>query len=262
MNTTDYIGIAGVVMQLIVAGVAIWAVLASLRANKRQIEAGEKQLKKQIDASDLQLRRQIEESRRLATEEQQHQSRPIIVPIRQFTTYPGRRVPGIYIDNKTVNWNYQGTINLELQNMGGGVALNIHCILYGSGPMHTDQFVSWDNGPIGKNPVDVLFEHPKQLHLAPDDLIDGVHPLYDTSPTSPSNPTDYRIAGLTITYHDLFGTKHLSVFNYTLEHRWICVTVGKIPSLNGKPPLDLKELDDQKRQQAPKWSAPQIITSQ
>jgi hypothetical protein len=257
MNTTDYIGIAGVVAQLIVAGVAIWAVLSSLRANKDQIDASEKQLKKQIDASDLQLRQQIEESRRLATEERQHQSRPILVPVGEITPVG----PSLYESNGIIIWSYQGNITLELQNMGGGVALNVHCILYGSGPMHTDQFVSWDNGPIGNNPIKVQLEHPKQLHLEPKDFIDDGHPLYDTSPTSPSNPTEYRIACLTVTYHDLFEIKHVSIFNYTLEHRWVRVAIEKVPSLNGKPPLDLKELNDQKRQQAPKWSAPPIKTS-
>src|SRR5207248_7703719 len=127
MNTTDYIGIAGVVMQLIVAGVAIWAVLASLRANKRQIEAGEKQLKKQIDASDLQLRRQIEESQRLATEERQYQSRPILVPGEMLApatlavTEPGSgsvQLVDIHMADGLVNWNYPKRIKFELQNMG------------------------------------------------------------------------------------------------------------------------------------------------
>jgi len=109
--------------------------------------------------------------------------------------------------------------------------------------------------------VHVKYEHPKQFFLNPDDSIDGSHLLYDSSLDSSSNPVKYRIACLTVTYHDLFGIKHMSIFNYTLEHQWLCVAIDKIPSLNGKPPLDLKELNDQKRQQAPKLSAPPPITS-
>ena len=53
MNSTDWIGIANVVAQLIVAGVAIWAVIASLQANQKQIQSSNRQLKEQIEANDL-----------------------------------------------------------------------------------------------------------------------------------------------------------------------------------------------------------------
>jgi len=260
MTTTDYIGIANVAAQLIVAIVAIWAVLTSLHANKRQIEASEKQLKRQIEASDLQIRQQIEENRHLAAEERQHQSRPIIVPVGEFTPSPATFGSVLYQPNGIVIWTHQGKIELTLQNMGGGVAVNVHCVLYGPEGIHAYQFVSWDNGPVGDNPVQILFEHPKQLHLVPDDSIDGVHPLYNTSPTS-LIPIEYRIACLTITYHDIFGNKHISAFNYTLEHRWVRVAIGNIPGVKGKIPLDLKELNDQKKQQGIKLSAPPPITS-
>jgi len=201
-------------------------------------------------------------TQQLATEERQHQIRPIIVPVGEFTPSPATLGSALYQPNGIGIWTHQGKIELTLQNMGGGVAVNVHCVLYGPEGILTYQFVSWDNGPVGNNPVQILFEHPKQLHLAPDDSIDGVHPLYDTSPTLSSNPIEYRIACLTVTYHDLFGIKHVSIFNYTLEHRWVCVTIGKIPAVKGNEPLDLKELNDQKKQQTPKFSAPPLITSQ
>ena len=201
-------------------------------------------------------------TQQLATEERQHQIRPIIVPVGAFTSSTATGGSALYQSNGIVIWNHQGKIKLTLQNMGGGVAVNVHCVLYGPESIHTYQFVSWDNGPVGDNPVQVLCEHPEQLHLAPDDTIDGIHPLYNTSPTSSSNPIEYRIACLTVTYHDLFGIKHISIFNYTLEHRWVCVTIGKIPPVKGNAPLDLKELNDQKKQWAPKFSAPPPITSQ
>jgi hypothetical protein len=42
MNTTDIIGVANVIAQFAVAAVAVWAVLASLSANKRQIESSDR----------------------------------------------------------------------------------------------------------------------------------------------------------------------------------------------------------------------------
>ena len=59
MNITDWIGIGNVVAQLIVAFVAIWAVIASLHANKKQIQSSDKQVKEQIDTSNEQLKKQI-----------------------------------------------------------------------------------------------------------------------------------------------------------------------------------------------------------
>jgi hypothetical protein len=213
------------------------------------IQQNRKQTKENWDHSQQQVK-----------EERHHQSQPIVVPVGEFTPSAIVSGPGLYMSNGIVNWNYQGKIRLELQNMGRGVALNVHCILYGSDSMYTAQFVAWNNGPIGKNPIQVIYEHSPQLLLSPGDSIDEVHPLYDTSPPSSSNPAEDHIACLTITYQDLFEIKHMSIFNYTLDHRWECVTIGKIPAINEKPPLDLKELNDQKRQQARKLSAPAIKT--
>jgi len=105
MSSSDsIISIANVVAQFAVAGVAIWAVLASLHANK-----------KQIASSEIQLSKQIEESRRLATEERQHQSRPIIVPkndISQMTaTYYNLSTgqsegESLYTSDHAINWAY------------------------------------------------------------------------------------------------------------------------------------------------------------
>ena len=202
-------------------------------------------------------------AQQLATDDRQHQSRPIVVPVGEFESTSGAmaRANNPYMVDGLVNWHYPGPIQLELQNMGGGVALNVHCVLYGSEPIHTFQFVSWDNGPIGKGPIHITFEHPQQFFLNSDDSIDGSHPLFDTSPNSPSNSTEYRIACLTITYQDLFENKHMSIFNHTLEHQWVNVKIDKIPSPKKQPPLDLKEKNDQKRQQASKLSAPVPKTS-
>lgn len=118
-------------------------------------------------------------AQQLAREDRQHQSRPVVVPVGEFepvSQYMARE-NSPYRGDGLVNWAYPDPIQLELQNMGGGVALNVHCVLYGSEPIHTSQFVSWDNGPIGKSPAHVKCEHPKQFFLNPDDSIDGSHLL-------------------------------------------------------------------------------------
>lgn len=243
MSTSDIIGLANVGAQVLVAMVAIVAIVASLRANKKQIKA-----------SEAQISRQIEENRRLTADERQHQSRPIIVPkkeishntITTFSLETGKASENIYTSDHLINWSWNHDIRINLHNMGNGPAFNLHCVLYGPEPPCHSQFVSWDNGPIEeKSSADIELAHSSELRLFQKDSVDGEHPLYDMSIDSPSNPANYRIACLTITYHDLFGKRYVSIFNYTRQHRWVHLITKELPE---KSPLDLKELNEQKKQ--------------
>ena len=142
--------------------------------------------------------------------------------------------------------------------MGNGPALNLVCILYGNEDTNQSQFVSWDNIPVeARSPITIELKHSSDLSLFHGDMVNDKHVLYDKSPDSPTNPWFSRIARLTLTYHDLFGTKYVSIFHYTIEHRWIHVVTEEI---TGNPARDLKELNTQKKQ-GPKYSAPPIPTS-
>jgi hypothetical protein len=244
MSSANIIGVANVAAQFAVAVVAIWAVLASLHANK-----------KQIASSEIQLSKQIEESRRLATEERQYQSRPIIVPqkqISQTTAYSydmnTKQTEGeiLYTSDHVINWAYSHSIRISLQNMGNGLAFNLHAVLYGSGNTCHEQFVSWDNGPVEANgSLDINLEHSTELRLLHNTSVDGKHSLYDRSLDSSEKPWTDRIACLTLTYHDLFGKKYVSIYHYTLPHQWIHVATREIA---GDGSFDLKELNDRKKQ--------------
>jgi len=129
--------------------------------------------------------------------------------------------------------------------MGNGTALNLHCILYGNEDTTQSQFVSWDNMPVeARSPITVDLKHPSDLGLFYGDKVNGKHVLYDRSPDSPTDSWFSRIARLTLTYHDLVGTKYVSIFHYTIEHRWIHVVTEEI---TGNPARDLKELNTQKK---------------
>lgn len=285
MSNIDYVNDCA---QIAVALAAFIAILVTLLSNRKQsqesrellnkqLEASDKQLKKQLAASDKQLKdqiaaseaqinKQIEESRRLAAEDRQHQSRPIIVPngevdetVVHYTDAVTKepKMGYIYTSEEKVDWSYPFPIKIELHNMGNGPAFNIHCVFYGSENTSQSQFISWDNGPIAeKSTLMMELKHRFELRLFHGDSVNGKHPLYDMSLDSPSNPWAYRIACLTMTYHDLFGKKYVSIFNYTLQHQWIHVITEEIL---GTPPLDLKELNDQKKQ-GPKLSAPPAKT--
>src|SRR6266567_3552509 len=249
MNTADIIGVLNVLAQVAVAVVAIVAVVASLRANKRQIKA-----------SEIQIQKQIEENRRLATEERQHQSCPIIVPTRAILNVPAQQVPGIqqqYLYTSEVpplkgniSWGLQfSAVPIEVSNIGTGPAFNVHCVLYGYDNAYSNQFISWNNGPIGPGKDETIrSRHPDQgeLWLDRNDSIDGEHTLH-YSPAGP-NPNQAQ-ACLTISYQDLFGNKLVSIFDYTSYHQWVRVFVS-VPS-SPKITLDLKELNDRKKQKVP-----------
>lgn len=66
--------------------------------------------------------------------------------------------------------------------------------------------------------------------------------------TGQSNPNQAQ-ACLTISYHDLFGNKLVSIFDYTPYHQCVRLFVS-VPS-SSKIALDLKELNDQKKQKTP-----------
>lgn len=251
MSSADIIGIANVVAQFAVAGVAVWAVLASLHANKKQIASSERQLSKQI-----------EESWRLATEERQHQSRPIIVPKKDIFQMTATYIDlstgqsegeSLYTADRVINWAYNHSICIPLWNMGNGPAFNLHAVLYGSGNTCYAQFVSWDNGPVEANgALNMNLEHSTELRLLHDESVDGKYPLYDYSLDSLENPWINRIACLTLTYHDLFGKKCVSIYHYTLQHQWVHIATREI---SGDSSFDLKELNDRKKQGL-KLSAP------
>lgn len=245
----DTATIINIVAQFVVAGVAIWAVLASLHTSKTQTKKSEEQIS-----------RQIEENRRLTTEERKYQSRPIITPKGEVShTTPPLSVENLYTSEQRINWGWQHEIRIAMDNLGRGPAFNVHCLLYGNEPACQNQFASWNNGPIGaESTMTIELTHSSELCLFHKDSLDGEHPLYDQSLDAPSNPGLDRIACLTITYHDLFGTKYMSIFNYTLEHRWVCMVIDKIPLVKENAPFDLKELNNQRKQQTPKYSAPPI----
>src|SRR5258708_28481243 len=257
MSTRYILGLLNVIAKLIIAVGAIVAILASLRANRNQIESSERQLKEQIAASDIQLNKQIEESRRVATEEHQYQSYPIIVPTKPIPNVPAEQVPGtqqqfLYTSEApplkgNISWGLQfSSVPIDVSNIGAGPAFNVHCVLYGYDNGYMNQFISWNNGPIGQGKDEtILYRQPFQgeLWLDRSDSIDGEHTLHYL-PAEP-NPNQAQ-ARLTISCHDLFDNKLVSIFDYTPYHQWIRVFVST-PS-SPKIALDLKELNDQKKQ--------------
>ncbi len=146
-----------------------------------------------------------------------------------------------------INWGLQFyAVPIEVSNIGSGPAFNVHCVLYGYDNAYANQFVSWDNGPIGAGEKDktISFHHPSQdeFRLDRSDSIDGEHTLHYLNGEPNPNKAQAR---LTISYQDLFNNNLVSIFDYTAYHQWSRVFVS-MPS-SPKIALDLKELNDQKK---------------
>lgn len=123
--------------------------------------------------------------------------------------------------------------------MGDGVAFNIHSFLYGAKGDPGNRYTSWNNGPIqGKGQLPIIYTHGATA-LFEQTKVDGTHTLHDDS------ESHYRIARLTTTYHDLFGRRHVSIFDYIrsspTEHQW------KHVATKDEIDADLEELDNQKQ---------------
>lgn len=161
-------------------------------------------------------------SQQQATEERKHQIRPIMAPEREIShniatsidLHTGKVDKSLYTSEYRIDWSWPHPIRIDLRNMGNGPALNLHCILYGNENTTQSQFISWDNMPVeARSPITVELKHPSDLGLFHGDMVSDKHVLYDNSLNSPTNPWFSRIARLTITYHDLFGIKYVSIFH-------------------------------------------------
>jgi hypothetical protein len=82
---------------------------------------------------------------------------------------------------------------IEIGNIGGGPAFNIHGILHGSSNRYDEQFISWNNGPIGKEKDEkILFRHPfdMEFRLSQASSVNGEHTLYYPFYVNKPNPND------------------------------------------------------------------------
>jgi hypothetical protein len=171
----------------------------------------------------------IRENRKQVAEERRQQNRPIIVPLNEIS---------LHTNDGFINWGALEDISLTLRNMGNGVAFEIHSVF--DGPEgDREGYSTWHNGPLdGKSEKEVMYRHNACLIPAEETTIDGKNLLYDNS------QENYRIARLTTTYRDLFGDRHVSIFDYLREspshptwHRWQLVTIT--PNIK----VDLNEMN-------------------
>jgi hypothetical protein len=172
-----------------------------------------------------------------ALEAQYDAQRPIIVPahprVRLLTLQGGGDVIEIPLEH---DFNLTGASNIvRLANVGAGVAMNVQGVVFGpklSEPGPTPETPSHSLSVAAPLPPGLLLEVlAKQggLTIQGSDQIVRGEKLYAPAPvpvpmqsasgesSGSVSPAQYR---LTLTYHDLFGRMHASIYDYTWEKVW------------------------------------------
>lgn len=143
---------------------------------------------------------------------------------------------------------------LVVYNAGAGVATNVLGAIYGPKPADLVQTLSDHQylrleTPLPDKASTPIVSAPGGWILPGDMSVVG-HGANRTTLYAPPKPalgsqmykaTPNVVWRLTLTYHDIFGRKHASVFDYTDQFVWRCV--GFFPGI----PKDLEELDRERR---------------
>lgn len=154
-----------------------------------------------------------------ATEALYALNRPILVPRSDFTA------------EEPFDWNVQGR-GCDIQNAGNGVALNVFGVIFPPAALQS-QPRYWTRPPfpiLSHKRANVWFEQGGTLLSRHHQI--GPHPLFVPDDRAPEQgvPNFYRRgprcqARLTLTYTDIFGRRHASIFDYTIMHKWECVAI-------------------------------------
>jgi hypothetical protein len=249
------------IASLAAAGSAVWLaflnrqlVLASqeqVKASQAQVEASQAQVKisqDEVRASQEQVA-VSQEQVRLGQEQLNAQRRPILVPNGD---------PAFQEDHDNWldwQWRQQG---FSFSNLGTGSAFNIAAVLYGcasyqyedAGLMRrmretADQhWTLWLGEPIAPGQsTGAVLTPGGSVFLAGNDRI-GDYPFNapdEELPRFTSNPDAlWRVARLTITYHDIAGRKFESVFDYIHNSGWYKVALLPVE-------YDLRDLEGMNR---------------
>ncbi len=186
--------IAVVVTALATVAIAIFAI-PTIQAYRKQVKIGQEQVK-------------------MSQEQQFNQFRPILYPAGDLEKFVDRSSGKIHVQCCYQNQEMDG-----LRNIGVGPAFNIYGIIFGP--------------PVNSQPLReryVVWTYPALTHGAPGDKITLSPGSSLDSATTIKGFTLYvshdedhigTLARFTLTYHDVFGRKHASIYDYHSVIGWI-----------------------------------------
>ena len=211
------------IIQVLVASASVAAVVVGIFAIiQAQIQARDALIESRSEAFANQKLAQgaINESRSHSLEILHTLNLPILAP----------RTP-LQLRNNDLNWDAQH-YTVSIKNVGTGVALNIWGVLLPPKKTETVDLPSHyclrAHAPISQADKDIdtffLLEEKKDFSDVMLEKQDGTSEKYSLCPPSPDLASDSGkyayVARLTITYTDVFGRKHASIYDHTNQHRW------------------------------------------
>ena len=192
--------------------IAVFAI-PTIQAYRKQVEIGQEQV-------------------RISQEQLFNQVRPVLYPVGDLEKIIDRSAGKFHI-----NWDYQNQEIDGLRNIGVGPAFNIYGILF-SPPVNSQpprmRYAVWNYPALTPGvPGDKITLSPGS-HISSDTLIKG-YTLY-----VPDDEDHLGVvARFTLTYHDVFGRKHASIYDYHSQIGWI--SRGHFSDIE----YDIYELDQQ-----------------
>ena len=213
----------GIIVALIIAGISAIATVViavftyiTIKAYEKQVDIGQEQV-------------------RISQEQQFNQFRPVLHPVGDLGPLVNM-VNGISF----IQWGNQNQVIDGLRNIGVGPAFNIYGILFGPPYITTpptpptERYVVWNYPALSPGQEGDKITLQLFSNVSSETTIGG-YPLYV--------PDDIDhigiIARFTLTYHDVFGRKHASIYDYHSQSGWR--TRGHFPNIDH----DIYELDRQ-----------------
>jgi|GEM_PF-3503323 len=154
-------------------------------------------------------------------EAQYNASRPLLIPV-----VPDMSEQSDVEEPITFDWNATPFF-VTIQNVGAGIATNIWIAILPPAPLpdSTYQYVSRLGSPLPSEsgPVKVYLRQGDALFRESDSLQKYTLAIPPDRVAGPTERADRFLARLSITYQDIFGRKHASIFDLSDRGIWVNV---------------------------------------
>ncbi len=197
------------IMTLIIAGISAAATVAlaiiaipTILVYRKQVKIGQDQVKVS------------QEQVKVAQEQQFNQFRPVL--------YPGGSLENI-IDRSGgkpfIKFGQQNQVINGIKNIGIGPAFTIYGILFGSqvnSQLSQQRYIVWNYPALTPGETGDEITLRQGSHISSDTIIKG-YTLYVPDDADHNGV----IARFTLTYHDVFGRKFASIYDYQSQIGWM-----------------------------------------
>jgi len=199
----------GTIVALVIAGVSAVATVVIAVLTYKTIQAYEKQV--QISQDQVKV---SQEQVKVGQEQQFNQFRPVLYPVGDLEKIIDRSAGKYH-----VKWELQNQEIDGLKNIGVGPAFTIYGVLFGP-PVNSQlpqyRYVVWNYPALPPSvPGDKITLSPGS-HISRDTVIKG----YTLSVPDDEDHLGV-LARFTLTYHDVFGRKYASIYDYHSHIGWL-----------------------------------------